>query len=198
MMAPNYRKTVKKESVVLQSRVNICLASFQLRVEQLRVEDMMKRSFSEKDSQKKQSQYKERVGQLKNELKHFPVPKGSGQDLEKYYKLAKVYFEIKDRIWSLLLSHPLAVKALVAGRLLLVNHEDQINLIGMLLSIDTSGKEKTFSVLVLDDETRKAATSAQVDKKFFDYLSLASRGVSLQNVVSADHQVGPSNIHLGH
>lgn len=149
----------------------------------------MKRSFSEKDSQKKQSMYKERAIQLKNELKHFPVPKGSGQDLERFYQLAKEYFEIKDRIWSLLLSHPLAVKALVAGRLLLVNHEDQINLIGMLLSIDTSGKEKTYSVLVLVDETRKASAAGQIDKKFYDYLSLASRGVALQNVVSADHQV---------
>lgn len=149
----------------------------------------MKRSFSEKDSQKKQSMYKERAVQLKNELKHFPVPKGSGQDLEKFYQLAKEYFEIKDHIWSLLLSHPLAVKALVAGRLLLVNYNDQMNLIGMLLNVDTSGKEKTFAVLVLVDETRKASTSEQFDKKFFDYLSLASRGVALQNVVSADHQV---------
>ena len=102
---------------------------FQLRVEQLRVEDMMKRSFSEKDSQKKQSHYKERVAALKVELETFPTPKGSGSgnELETFYGLSKEFFEIKNRIWSLLLSHPLAVKALVPGRLILLNYEEQVD-----------------------------------------------------------------------
>ena len=154
---------------------------------------MMKRSFSEKDSQKKQSHYKERVGQLKVELNNFPIPKGSGQELEKFYKLTKEYFEIKDRIWSLLLSHPLAVKALVPGRLILLNHEDQINLVGMLLNVDTSGKEKTFTVLVLVDEARKSASAGPHDRKLFDYLSLAARGVGLQACISANHEVRNAN-----
>jgi len=93
----------------------------------------MKRSFSEKDSQKKQTHYKERVGQIKTELKHFPIPKGSGQELETFYGLAKEYFEIKNRIWSLLLSHPLAVKALVPGRLILLNYEDQVSTLKLFL-----------------------------------------------------------------
>jgi hypothetical protein len=57
------------------------------------------------------------------------------------------------------------------------------------LNIDTSGKEKTFSVLVLVDETRKPSTSGSRDKKLFDYLSLAAKGVGLENVISANHQV---------
>ncbi len=93
-------------------------------------------------------------------------------------------------IRSLLLSHPLAIKALVPGRLIILNYEEQVNLIGILLSFDTSAKEKTYSVLILVDESSKGKKESKaVDKKFNDFLSLASQSVSFPGCISADHQV---------
>jgi hypothetical protein len=71
----------------------------------------------------------------------------------------------------------------------------QVNLIGILLSFDTSGQEKTYSVLILVDDSQKSssssasASSGSPDKKLNDYLSLATQGVSLPNCISANHQV---------
>lgn len=89
-----------------------------------------------------------------------------------------------------MLSHPLAIKALVPGRLIVLNHEEQVNLIGILLSFDTSAKEKTYSVLILVDESSKEKKqSKSFDKKFNDFLSLASQSVNFPGCISANHQV---------
>jgi hypothetical protein len=107
------------------------------------------------------------------------------QPLYRFYSLAKEYFDIKARIWSLLLSHPQAVKTLVPGRLLVLNHAEQTNVIGILLAVDTSGKEKTFSVLLLDG----GAKSGSADLKLNHYLSLAAKGVDCTGCLAAGHQV---------
>ena len=97
-------------------------------------------------------------------------------------------------IRSLLLSHPLAIKALVPGRLIVLNYEEQVNLIGILLSFDTSAKEKTYSVLILVDESLKGKKESKSnDKKFNDFLSLASQSVSFPGCISANHQVNKTS-----
>jgi antiviral helicase SKI2 len=120
-----------------------------LRVEQLRVEDMMKRSFSEIDNQKKQGDYKDRIKRLKKELESLPQPSGASKEkLEEFYKLSNDYATMWDKYASLLLSHPVSVKLLVPGRVLVVFDQSGRLRLGVLLETDTKSKERSYSVLV--------------------------------------------------
>ena len=163
-----------------------------LRVEQLRVEDMMKRSFSESVSYKKQAVYKQRVSELKDEIQNLPNNTGTfGEELTLYYQMASEFISIKDSIWTLLLSHPTAIKILSAGRLLLINHDNKINDIGILLGVDKS-TIKTYTVLVLEgEELPKNEDSA--NNAFLRFLSLASTDVgtlrSITNCLSLKHSI---------
>ena len=154
-----------------------------LRVEQLRVEDMMKRSFSESVSYKKQAHYKQRVAELKIEIENLPCVSGTlTEELSLYYKSASEFCRIKDTIWTLLLSHPIAVKCLSAGRLLLINHDGKINDIGILLGVDKS-TIKTYTILVLDGEEVKT-NEYSVDAAFTRFISLATTDVETVKSVS--------------
>merc|ERR1712223_2795 len=154
-----------------------------LRVEQLRVEDMMKRSFSESVSYKKQAHYKQRVAELKIEIENLPRVSGTlTEELSLYYKSASEFCRIKDTIWTLLLSHPIAVKCLSAGRLLLINHDGKINDIGILLGVDKS-TIKTYTILVLDGEEVKT-NEYSVDAAFTRFISLATTDVETVKSVS--------------
>ena len=154
-----------------------------LRVEQLRVEDMMKRSFSESVSYKKQAHYKQRVAELKIEIENLPSVSGTlTEELSLYYKSASEFCRIKDTIWTLLLSHPIAVKCLSAGRLLLINHDGKINDIGILLNVDKS-TIKTYTILVLDGEEVKT-NEYSADTAFTRFISLATTDVETVKSVS--------------
>lgn len=54
------------------------------------------------------------------------------------------------------LTEPKYVKELTPGRMLLLSHKEHINKLGILLSLDTSKKERAFRVLVLcsDEKTK--------------------------------------------
>ena len=163
-----------------------------LRVEQLRVEDMMKRSFSESVSYKKQAVYKQRVSELKTEIQNLPNNTGTfGEELTLYYKMASEFFSIKDSIWTLLLSHPTAIKILSAGRLLLINHDNKMNDIGILLGVDRS-TIKTYTVLVLEGE-ELPKNEDSTNNAFLRFLSLASTDVgtlkSITNCLSLKHSI---------
>ncbi len=153
-----------------------------LRVEQLRVEDMMKRSFMETNSQKKQGAYKERVAKLKREIELLPRLSGPVFDeLEAFYALAAEHIELKESVWTLLLSHPSAIKALVPGRVLVVKHGSRANLLGVLLAVDSRSRAKSYSVLVLsrgEDGPAATATAAEDEKdsddNFMRFIALAS------------------------
>ena len=116
-----------------------------LRVEQLRVEAMMERSFSKSVVNKNQEVHKKRLVQLKKEIEDLPVTSGSfAEELSSYYSLAAEFFQVKDSMWTLLLSHPAALKCLSPGRVLLLNHGNKVNDLGILLSIDKSTVKTYF------------------------------------------------------
>ena len=147
-----------------------------LRVEQLRVEDMIKRSFSEIDTQKKQGTHKEKLAVLKEKLSKLPKLSGALFDeLESFYSVAADYLELKSSVWTLLLSHPVAVKMMIPGRVLLIKGDPEATRLGMLLRIDTKSREKTYSILVLDSPEDKVNVG-QEDRAegLEDFLALAS------------------------
>jgi len=132
-----------------------------LRVEELRVEDMMKRSFAELDTQKKQASYKERLQELKKELASLPDIGGTQyQDIAAYYQLASQYLDIRSRIWSLLLGHPVPSKAFTPGRIVIINYRGQTNVPALILAVDTKTRLRSFSVLVLCGTQLPASLSA--------------------------------------
>jgi len=152
----------------------------------------MKRSFSESVSYKKQAVYKQRVSELKNELQNLPNNTGTfGEELTLYYQMASEFIAIKDSIWTLLLSHPTAIKILSAGRLLLINHDNKMNDIGILLGVDKS-TIKTYTVLVLEGE-ELPKNEDSTNNAFLRFLSLASTDVGtlkpITNCLSLKHSI---------
>jgi len=166
-----------------------------LRVEQLRVEDMMKRSFAELDTQKKQVLHKERAEHLKQQLSSLPdISGGLYEHLASFYTLASEYLTMRENIWSLLLSHPVPSKALSPGRVVLVNHGGKVNVLGLVLSVDNKGKQRSFLTLVLSSSVK---TGEAVD---FDevreggerrdlFMALAQPTVTQTDVMSTEHEV---------
>ena len=156
-----------------------------LRVEQLRVEDMMKRSFMEINSQKKQNYYKTRAKELKQEVDRLPPLTGAlFEELGTFYSLADEYLELKDDLWTLLLSHPVAAKALIPGRVLLVKHGSEVNKLGLLLAVDSKSRVKSYSVLVLGTEAQKSSDS---DENFLRFVAIASGVAQSYGAANCDH-----------
>lgn len=141
-----------------------------LRVEQLRVEDMMKRSFSELNSQKNQTTNKEKAKMLRDQLvpvsltpsifadgiwinifisqELLPVPKSTGGEIELFYSSAKEIFKIREEVWTLLLSHPQALKTLTPGRVILVNINNRVYFKLLIKSMTILSILKAFIILV--------------------------------------------------
>ena len=128
-----------------------------LRVEgQLRVEDMIKRSFTESGAMQKQPELKKKVQELKCRLAEMPESTGPfHQELSTFYRLATDFLALKDSLWPLLLSHPVAVKALTPGRIVVFSHKKRRNCLGVLLSVDKSRSHNlgvVYSLLALGND----------------------------------------------
>ena len=157
-----------------------------LRVEQLRVEDMIKRSFSESGAMQKQDDHKKRVEQLKEEIRTLPQTTGPFHDeFVTFYNLSAEYVRLKDSLWSLLLSHPVAVKALAPGRVVVVSRQSRISHLGIVLAADKA-RIKTYSVLVLGQEQHQSFSH---DESYVRLLSLRSRQVACPEAMSNDHSL---------
>ncbi|XP_059090527.1 superkiller complex protein 2-like [Tigriopus californicus] len=120
-----------------------------LRVEQLRVEDMMKRSFSEINNEKKKNSYKDRVRELEVEIANQQDLQGPlYEEIKSFYRQAAEFFQIRDQVWPLVLSHPTAIKLISAGRVVVLNIGNRVNTFGMILGTDKKSLRKTYSVLI--------------------------------------------------
>merc|ERR1719186_796515 len=175
-----------------------------LRVEQLRVEDTMKRSFAELDTQKKQASHKERAEELKKELAEGgTVESGIYEEMMLFYKLTSEYLEIRCGVWPLLLSHQVPVKALVAGRVIVINHAGHTNVLGLVLGVDNKSKQRGYNVLVLSpgqdtnvDFSSLSLTSTDnkpskdpSKERMLLFLSLASPRITAGDVVNTEHSI---------
>jgi len=165
-----------------------------LRVEQLRVEDMMKRSFAELSTQKKVTAHKERAVELRAQLETLPDISGSQfTQIEEFYTAANQWLNLRGELWSLLLSHPVPMKALQPGRLLICTWGAWRNVLCALLACDTRGKQRTFSVLVLKQEEEShhlelGEKDSKSERKDL-FLSLACPALSNPSLVSCSASV---------
>ncbi|KAK6195918.1 hypothetical protein SNE40_001245 [Patella caerulea] len=145
-------KPTKLES---QFRLTYSMILNLLRVEQLRVEDMMKRSFSEFHAQKDVSQHKEALATLN---KSIAVIKDIEcftccVDLEKYFEACSQYLRLKRDLQLLILTHPIALKSLSPGRIIIINNSQLKFALGVILNTYTgTHNERLFTVLVLSEK----------------------------------------------
>merc|ERR1719228_53933 len=170
-----------------------------LRVEQLRVEDMMKRSFAELDTQKKQASHKERAEELKKELETLPdISSGTYEEVTSFYKFCSEYLELRESIWSLLLSHPVPGKALSAGRVVVVNYKGLVNVLGIILSVDLKSKQRSFQVLLLSPQQSQDLGGGSLgDRTEYGFkntrhdmfLGLAEQHIKQTDLVCTEHAV---------
>ena len=76
----------------------------------------MKRSFAELSTQKKVTAHKERAVELRAQLETLPDISGSQfTQIEEFYTAANQWLNLRGELWSLLLSHPVPMKALQPG-----------------------------------------------------------------------------------
>lgn len=156
-----------------------------LRVEQLRVEDMMKRSFREIDSQKSQGANQERLAEIKEAIEKLPVSIGPlDQQLDEFYQVATKFFAMKKQHWTLILSQQVPSKAMVPGRLLVVNKANLVNQIVVLLSVDR--KSSTFTVLMLNDENEDPK---EIHNKIHMYYGVADGKPGIPGGLSSTHSM---------
>lgn len=169
-----------------------------LRVEQLRVEDMMKRSFAELDTQKKQASHKERAEELKKELETLPdISSGTYEEVTSFYKFCSEYLELRESIWSLLLSHPVPGKALSAGRVVVVNYKGLVNVLGIILNVDLKSKQRSFLTLLLSPQSQEfgnlslneKTTHGIKDARHDLFLALSDQTIKQADVMSTEHAV---------
>ena len=82
---------------------------------------------------------------------------GLYEHLASSYSLTSEYLT-RENIWCLLLSHPVPSKALSPGRVVLVNHGGKVNVLGLVLSVDNKGKQRSFLTLVLSSSVKSGET----------------------------------------
>lgn len=128
-----------------------------LRVEQLRVEDMMKRSFSEFHHQKDVGKHKVTIDQLHKQIALIrPIECYlCSVDLERYHESCRDYQCLRRKLQEVVLSHPAAIKALTAGRVIVISNSFHSNQLGIILnSTMAANNERVFTCLILCDKNK--------------------------------------------
>ncbi len=184
----------KPEELKSKFRLTYSMILNLLRVEQLRVEDMMKRSFAESTNQKLKQTRLDTLQELRNQLTKMPADDKMGNDKEKlydFYDKVKKYLESKDKFWTLLLSHPAAVKALTPGRVLLINSlcYQYVNRPAVLISVNVHTVVKTYNVLVLKTSDENKMESGQIDENFIRFFSMLRAVPSCDFAPDSSHKI---------
>ncbi|XP_045196087.2 SKI2 subunit of superkiller complex protein-like [Mercenaria mercenaria] len=138
-----------------------------LRVEQLRVEDMMKRSFSEFHSQKDVARRKEDLQVLHKKLSTLEDIECfmCSVDLEPYWEACRDYHDLQKHLQGIILSHPAAVKALSPGRVVIMNHEIDNSVLGVVLKTSSgANNERNFNILIICDKNNDSAKNSETSK----------------------------------
>nr|XP_034300417.1 helicase SKI2W-like [Crassostrea gigas] len=154
-------KPTKLES---QFRLTYSMILNLLRVEQLRVEDMMKRSFSEFHHQKDVSKHKVTIDQLHKQIAQIrPIECYlCSVDLEKYHESCRDYQCLRRKLQEVVLSHPAAIKALTAGRVIVISNSFHSNQLGIILnSTMAANNERVFTCLVLCDKNKSVKSQTE-------------------------------------
>ncbi|XP_072890914.1 superkiller complex protein 2 [Hemitrygon akajei] len=123
-----------------------------LRVEALRVEDVMKRSFSEFHTRKDAKIYEQRVQDLTKKLANVDVEcVGQLSDLEHYYITVRELLYTRTSLQKKVMESTSGVKALSAGRVVVVKNQQHRNALGVILQVSGDSSNRSFTTLVLCD-----------------------------------------------
>ncbi|XP_071097227.1 superkiller complex protein 2-like [Haliotis cracherodii] len=166
-------KPTKLES---QFRLTYTMILNLLRVEQLRVEDMMKRSFSEFHAQKDATKHRDAIQQLAKKVKDIQEVECfmCSIDLENYFKSWKEYHDLRKKVQSVVLTHPAAIKALSAGRVVVIDNSSHRNTLGVVLQSSMGqNNDRIFTVLIVCEKHYSEA--AQNDKHSAEASPILSR-----------------------
>lgn len=129
-----------------------------LRVEALRVEDVMKRSFSEFHTRKDTKMYEHQIQELTKKLANSDEVECVGQlsDLESYYITVRELLITRTSLQKMIMESTSVLKALSAGRVVVVKNRQHNNALGVILQVSTDSGGRTFTALVLCEAQRGA------------------------------------------
>ena len=131
----------------------------------------------------RQPEIKKKVSDLQTHLRDLPETTGPfHEELSTFYSLATDLLDLKDDLWPLVTSHPVAAKALVPGRVLVFTHgSTRFNCLGVLLSVDKSRSHQlgvVYSVLALG-QTESTSSETSGDDRLSRIFCLKSDKVTL-------------------
>ncbi|XP_055896682.1 SKI2 subunit of superkiller complex protein-like [Biomphalaria glabrata] len=129
-----------------------------LRAEQLRVQDMIKRSFSEFNNQKDTSKHIVSLEKLKKKIAAVKDIECylCSLDLEKYYETCRDYLKLQKHLQSVIFSHPLAIKSLSPGRVVMVKRHLGQSVLGVVLSSSMgTSNERKFKTLIIAEKNEE-------------------------------------------
>ena len=140
-------------------------------------------TLSESGAMQRQPEIKKKVSDLQTQLSDLPETTGPfHEELSTFYSLATELLDLKDDLWPLVTSHPVAAKALVPGRVLVFTHgSTRSNCLGVLLSVDKSRSHQlgvVYSVLALG-QTESTSSETSGDDRLSRILGLKSDKVTL-------------------
>ncbi|CAL1541570.1 unnamed protein product [Lymnaea stagnalis] len=126
-----------------------------MRAEQLRVQDMIKRSFSEFHRQKDTAKHKVALGELRVKMSTIKDIECylCSLDLEKYFEACREYHRLQKHIQSFIFTHPIAIKSLTPGRVVMVKRPLGQAVLGAVLSSSMGiSNERKYTVLVIAEK----------------------------------------------
>ncbi|EDO38196.1 predicted protein [Nematostella vectensis] len=155
----------KPTTLVSQFRLTYSMILNLLRVEQLRVEDMMKRSFSEFHLQRDATERRQKAEQLEKELADVRDVECvlCGEDLKSYYQACSELSDLTHRVKAAALSSPHGQKALLPGRIVVLDTVEHKNALAVILQVlvlceeEASDSEKPQEIV----STQSSAASLQ-------------------------------------
>uniref|UniRef100_A0A3Q2XYG0 SKI2 subunit of superkiller complex n=1 Tax=Hippocampus comes TaxID=109280 RepID=A0A3Q2XYG0_HIPCM len=141
-----------------------------LRVEALHVTDMMRRSFSE--SHRDTQAHEKRITQLKKTLSTLPRAASEGQlsDLLPYYHTVTELQTTRDILQRAILESVNGLKALSAGRVVVVNNKQHLNALGVILQVSSDSVNRTFTALIMCDKGNEEGEGNGGDSRALPHL----------------------------
>ncbi|GFO05994.1 helicase ski2w [Plakobranchus ocellatus] len=158
-----------------------------LRVEQLRVQDMIKRSFSEFHHQQESVSHRQQLNVVRDKMRETkPIECYlCSLDLERYYEDCREFHRLREHLQSVIFTHPAAIKALSAGRVIMVKRPHGQSVLGVVLTTSqrsggsTPSGERKFTVLVIAEKPGVNSDGSSGDR---DSAQDKTAGVSKPNI----------------
>ncbi|RUS89106.1 hypothetical protein EGW08_003114 [Elysia chlorotica] len=185
----------KPTSLESQFRLTYTMILNLMRVEQLRVQDMIKRSFSEFHHQQESAGHRQRLEVVREKMRQVrPIECYlCSLDLEQYHLDCREFYRLREHLQSVIFSHPVAIKALSAGRVVMVKRPLGQSVLGVILvagghrngrPVAASGtSERKFTALILAEKPGAGNLNGRGDQTSTNSESKESKKASMEPVL---------------